>query len=948
MFEVYAYHNSDSLFGIFNAIAAIVGSGSYMSATAAVAFCGFVAAFLAYAFAPEKLQGWKWLGTVVLVYSILFVPRVNVGIVDKTGGAPVKVVANVPLGLAVFGGLTSSIGNTLTELFETAFQTIPGAGSLPSELTYLRNGLLFGNRLVRETRNLVFDDPNFRTDLINFIYNCTMYDLIDGAIDPTAFSRSDDVWSMMSSPNPARFTTITGTGAMTVMTCPEAYLNLNGRLPVQVSLLQGRLALQLNPTLSSTVAAGVIAGQVQQAYIKNNIANASATAADIIRQNAVLNTINDTSQIIGQKTNDPASMVLAVGRAQAVAQTNASWINYGKVAEQALPIVRNVVEAMTYALFPLVILLLFLTSGRETMLALKAYGAVLIWVQLWPILYAILNYMGSIYAAAELSAAAEIGAGVKALSLRTASSIYSNAISTQAVVGYLVISIPFIAWAAVKRMETFGTAVVGGLSGLQGAISGSTAAAATGNVGMGNVSMDQTQLAPNRSSAFMNTWQDDLSGNTMTSNILNGRSAVSLLRNQGFASRVVSVKVSEHDVIEASRSADSARSEAIAANNERSAVLADVFSKGIGNVQSNKSSTGSTTSSFEEIGTSLDRLNQATSQIAARTGVTQTQVAQIAFAAAARFGLEGGAGMPSWSPIGGRASLGTEESAKAGKAYSAGLTSDEQKVLQHLSSEQLAEFKRFGDRISRDSGFVASLASDTRTASEMSSRLAMATSRTERAEAAYAERLALAERLSSARERGETISIDIAQDPHNLEMFTRYAEQYGGTSAAAFALLEAELARQGLRPNRVFSSGSALPLTFDNIRENFLGNSADRKLNPDFAARDSTNDASVAGAPLQVTGLQGLPAPYPGPLDGARPSASLRSQVQGRGGELKSETNGAQADFERRAQVTTGEDGVLASRKSLVKQVSQQVGRDAAETVSNAKDLVKDLVRNSK
>ncbi|MCK7497222.1 MAG: hypothetical protein MZW92_45120 [Comamonadaceae bacterium] len=59
----------------------------------------------------------------------------------------------------------------------------------------------------------------------------------------------------------------------------------------------------------------------------------------------MLNAINDTSSIIGQKVNDPASMVLAVGRAQAVAQQNAAWLNYGKVAEQALPVFRNVIEA---------------------------------------------------------------------------------------------------------------------------------------------------------------------------------------------------------------------------------------------------------------------------------------------------------------------------------------------------------------------------------------------------------------------------------------------------------------------------------------------------------------------------------------------------------------------------------------------------------------------------
>ena len=70
MWEIYAYQNADSLFGIFNAIAAIFGSGDYMGTVAAVAFFGFVAAMIAYAFAPEKLQGWKWLGTVVLARAL--------------------------------------------------------------------------------------------------------------------------------------------------------------------------------------------------------------------------------------------------------------------------------------------------------------------------------------------------------------------------------------------------------------------------------------------------------------------------------------------------------------------------------------------------------------------------------------------------------------------------------------------------------------------------------------------------------------------------------------------------------------------------------------------------------------------------------------------------------------------------------------------------------------
>ena len=132
MWEIYAYHNTDSLVGIFNAIAAIVASSDYLSAIAAVAFCGFVAALIAYMFSPEKLQGWKWIISVVLVYGVLFVPRVTVGVVDKTGGSPVRVVANVPFGMAALGGLTSSIGNTITELVRDGLPDAAGAGSLAS------------------------------------------------------------------------------------------------------------------------------------------------------------------------------------------------------------------------------------------------------------------------------------------------------------------------------------------------------------------------------------------------------------------------------------------------------------------------------------------------------------------------------------------------------------------------------------------------------------------------------------------------------------------------------------------------------------------------------------------------------------------------------------------------------------------------------------------------
>jgi len=43
--------------------------------------------------------------------------------------------------------------------------------------------------------------------------------------------------------------------------------------------------------------------------------------------------------------------------------------------------------------------------------------------------------------------------------------IYSCTLSSETIVRYLAISIPSVAWAALNRMENFGTALVGRLSG---------------------------------------------------------------------------------------------------------------------------------------------------------------------------------------------------------------------------------------------------------------------------------------------------------------------------------------------------------------------------------------------------------------------------------------------------------------------------------------------------
>lgn len=219
----------------------------------------------------------------------------------------------------------------------------------------------------------------------------------------------------------------------------------------------------------------------------------------------------------------------------------------------------------------------------------------------------------------------------------------------------------------------------------------------------------------------------------------------------------------------------------------------------------------------------------------------------------------------------------------------------------------------------------------------MSSRLSSATSRAKRADATYSDRTAFAERLSSARDRGESISVDIAQDPHNLEMFLRYAERYGGNSAAALSMFDAELARQGLRPNRSFSDGAALPNSFGDVHGLHEREASDSSLSPDLAAANQRQREKVSRSnqPAQST------------VSDTNPS-SLRSDMQARGNALRDEAGAAGSRFDQKAEIVDTADGTLATKKSLLKQSGKQVVDDVGASISDAKDAVKDLMRKKK
>jgi conjugal transfer mating pair stabilization protein TraG len=637
MFEIYAYGNVDTLTGVFNAIAAIMGGSNYFGLIKTVAVTGVLVAAFSGLFTAGRFHGWGWLMGFLMLYYALFLPKADVVIVDKLGSQSPVVVGNVPIGVAFFGHATSKVGDVMTRFFETAFQVIPATNAqLPSELAYQKNGVLFGNRLIQASRRANVADPQLRTDLISFVYNCTVYDLQDRTIDAAAFAQSTDIWALMGNPNPARFSTYGN--PVQIDSCPNVYTYLAGRLPAEVARARAMLAFQLNPNLDATAAQGAIDSQIEQAYYKTRIATAAQGAADLLRQNIMINLIQDTTSIVGQKLNDPAALMVATGRANATASINSSFLTMGKVAEQALPMVRNAIEAIIYAVFPFVFLLFLLAQGKGLGLALKSFTLSLVWIQLWPPLYAILNYVATLASAKNLEAAARMGTSVQGLALESASTIYQGAISDQAIAGYMVISIPIIATAIIKGGEVAFQAVTG-VSPMQSAISGETSNTSKGNVTQDSVSIDQQQLAPTRTSAFMTSASD--AHGTTTQGIGADRD---VFRYQANMSRLATTFTFTER--QATSLADSAREAESTANTEREAMqrtqstaLTQAMGLQESYERSQQSSGGTSTSDGGGTSAQMQTLNSIAREVNRRLGLTDDSTVGKTITASASAGL---------------------------------------------------------------------------------------------------------------------------------------------------------------------------------------------------------------------------------------------------------------------------------------------------------------------
>lgn len=507
-YAIYTQGGGEILVGTLNAVAALVNSnsGSLFAPLMRIGgFVGCLAALMGALWRTNPLIFVKdWMIPFYIIISLLFVPTTPIMVIDTLTHTN-QTVKNVPWGLGAFAALVSTMGNSFTKTVEEVF-------SLPDDLTYQKTGALFASRLVQTAKELVITNEDVKENMREFVGQCVVYDAMLGSkYTVHDLKHSSNIWELISrqaSPVRSFLYREPKSGSSSrprpeIISCKVGAERLNkmwkGQIDSSVTSMGRKLLGRLNST-AGTIDNGLVKREILKnlpvayAYLLGQSRSAEAIVKQQIMISSIVDGLETKSTRLGNAPNFAAR--------RAYLQQRTTYQTLGDMAAENLPIMKNILEALAYAAFLFVIPLALLPQGWKI---LSSWAGIVMWLQMWAPLYAVLNFVMNVTARAKNMA--HVGLGTNGFTgmgteLTEGGMTIANSLGLvnlnadmSAMAGYLAMSIPFISYALVKGGVGSFVHLASHLSNVsQGSASGAAAEATTGNYSYGNASMGTTHL----------------------------------------------------------------------------------------------------------------------------------------------------------------------------------------------------------------------------------------------------------------------------------------------------------------------------------------------------------------------------------------------------------------------------------------------------------------------
>lgn len=467
MLEVYAIAGGDWLRGNLNAIAAFMGTGTWSTIEK---MCIAISVLIVAGNWVKKhnvmdLLGWVFSLTLV---SMLVVIRTPVQIIDYSNVAQVYEVDNVPIGLAIPASLTTRVGNALIQSYEMVF-------ALPDSVTYSKTGMLFGSNLVAKSTDFLSQNPQITTLFSDYVQNCVMGDIfLNHKYTFEELLNSPDPYTLIfANPSPLRGVFDKNNQ---FQTCEEASRDLKSALALDTQTggktwnyyVRQLFGGKPNPDL-------LFSQMIGDSY--SYFYSSGQSAGQIIRQNVTMNALRSGIQSYAARSGDTASLV-NIANTSSLEKQRLAQATMGHQALRTLPLMQTVIMGIMIGMFPIMVMAAMF--NMMTLQVLKGYVFALIWLQTWPLLFAILNSAMAYYAKQN---------GVPVV-LSELSQVQLKNSDTATTAGYIAVMIPPLSWGIVKSM---GAAFSSAYSHFSSSGLGATSQAASGVVD-GNYSFANMQM----------------------------------------------------------------------------------------------------------------------------------------------------------------------------------------------------------------------------------------------------------------------------------------------------------------------------------------------------------------------------------------------------------------------------------------------------------------------
>lgn len=494
------YGGGEILTKIFQSLAMLFNGGQDGLARPLMLICASLGGFyaLSKSFFSGTYEGLilQYCFPFLVIASLFLVPTTTVHIEDvlrKVGnGGELRSssysVSHVPLLLGKFAETVSTLGYRLSEKIDSVMH-------VPNDPSYHSTGMIFGSEASLDMTRYQLANADLEQNFRQFSKQCVLYDIALGRYTIDELKKETDLWKLFENKtSQVRMIRYCPPGSnltqCTYETCKDAITKMKPFFEKE----QAHYAkLEIGKNLPLTFQA---------------LTGLQTSAKELIGQQLTLNVLTD---------------VLSKGhfaKKRAYDQQQSTYRTMGALAANGLVTMRIVFEALIYGAFVFILPISLFPGGIKYLIN---WAWLTVWIQMWPPLYTILNYVMLLAGRAKVDGwISSLSVDQQGLSLFTSIGMQNLNDEIFALAGFLGASVPYLSYILLKGGLSSFVQLAGSLTAPAQQAAGSAASELTsgnysfantnyGQTSFANAHAFQTQMSPSISAGYFTHHQGDMS-----------------------------------------------------------------------------------------------------------------------------------------------------------------------------------------------------------------------------------------------------------------------------------------------------------------------------------------------------------------------------------------------------------------------------------------------------